>query len=79
MANRVKIIKLWNKSTFQDIIDVRSPAEFDEDHIIGSINCPVLNNEERIFIGKTYKNINPFKENQILAQIFLNLEKEYLF
>ena len=58
MANRVKIIKLWNKSTFQDIIDVRSPAEFDEDHIIGSINCPVLNNEERIFIGKTYKNIN---------------------
>jgi tRNA 2-selenouridine synthase len=27
---------------FDEIIDVRSPAEFAEDHIPGAINCPVL-------------------------------------
>jgi len=32
---------------FDDIIDVRTPAEFAEDHIPGAINCPVLNDAER--------------------------------
>ena len=32
-------------ATFDEIIDVRSPAEFAEDHIPGAINCPVLDNE----------------------------------
>ena len=33
---------------FDTIIDVRSPAEYAEDHIPGAINCPVLDDEERI-------------------------------
>lgn len=47
--------------TFDAIIDVRSPAEFAEDHIPGAINCPVLNNEERHRIGTLYKQVNAFE------------------
>ena len=28
------------------IIDVRSPSEFNEDHVSGAINLPVLSDEE---------------------------------
>ncbi|TNN10253.1 tRNA 2-selenouridine synthase, partial [Schistosoma japonicum] len=33
------------------IIDVRSPNEFNEDHIHGAVNIPVLSNEEREIVG----------------------------
>ena len=46
---------------FDAIIDVRSPAEFAEDHLPGAINCPVLDNAERITIGTLYKQVNAFE------------------
>ncbi|MDO9192691.1 MAG: tRNA 2-selenouridine(34) synthase MnmH [Undibacterium sp.] len=46
---------------FDAIIDVRSPSEFAEDHIPGAINCPVLDDEERIRVGTMYKQINSFE------------------
>lgn len=36
-------------------IDVRSPLEFATDHIMGAINIPILDNEERAIIGTLYK------------------------
>ena len=45
---------------FDTIIDVRSPAEFADDHIPGAINLPVLNDQQRAEIGTIYKQINPF-------------------
>lgn len=45
---------------FDTVIDVRTPAEYEIDHIPGSINCPVLNNEERVIIG-TLHNGNNFE------------------
>lgn len=45
---------------FDAIIDVRSPAEFALDRIPGAINCPVLDNDERILIGTLYKQESPF-------------------
>lgn len=36
-------------------MDVRSPLEFQEGHIRGAINIPLLNNEERIAVGTDYK------------------------
>lgn len=39
-----------------DIIDVRSPGEFLEDHIPGAINIPVLDNDQRAEVGTLYKN-----------------------
>ena len=32
---------------FDAVLDVRSPAEFDEDHVPGAVNLPVLTNAER--------------------------------
>ncbi|MDO4710855.1 MAG: tRNA 2-selenouridine(34) synthase MnmH [Peptostreptococcaceae bacterium] len=36
-------------------VDVRSPLEFEEDHIPGALNIPILDNEERAIIGTIYK------------------------
>ena len=52
---------------FDQIIDVRTPAEFAEDHIPGSINCPVLDNEQRIEVGTLYKQHSPFAAKKIGA------------
>lgn len=46
---------------FDAIIDVRSEAEFAEDHLPGAINCPVLSDAERIRIGTMYKQVNAFE------------------
>lgn len=50
---------------FTQIIDVRSPAEFEEDHIPGAINCPVLSNEERVIVGTLYKQVSPFEAKKV--------------
>ena len=52
---------------FDEIIDVRTPAEFAEDHIPGAINCPVLDNEERIRVGTLHKQVSPFEANKVGA------------
>ncbi|MEI7530319.1 MAG: tRNA 2-selenouridine(34) synthase MnmH [Betaproteobacteria bacterium] len=54
---------------FDDIIDVRTPAEFAEDHIPGAINCPVLSNEERIVVGTANKQDSPFEANKLGASL----------
>jgi tRNA 2-selenouridine synthase len=52
---------------FDEIIDVRTPAEFAEDHIPGAINCPVLSNEERVTVGTLYKQVSPFEARKVGA------------
>lgn len=54
---------------FDTIIDARSESEFALDHIPGAINCPVLNDEERILVGTTYKQINAFEAKKIGAPL----------
>ncbi|MEO0484764.1 MAG: tRNA 2-selenouridine(34) synthase MnmH [Pseudomonadota bacterium] len=55
------------------IIDVRSPAEFAEDHVPGAINLPVLDNYERAEVGTIYKQDSPFKARKIgAAKVFRN-------
>ena len=43
------------------LIDVRTPMEFDEDHIPGAYNVPLLTNEERVEVGTLYKQIGPIQ------------------
>jgi tRNA 2-selenouridine synthase len=38
------------------IIDVRTPAEWEQGHIPGSVNIPLFSNEERAIVGTRYKN-----------------------
>lgn len=52
---------------FDTVIDVRSEAEFAQDHIPGAINLPVLNNAERAQVGTIYKQQSPFAARRIGA------------
>ena len=61
MLKKYKIRKNWEYNNFDTIIDVRSPSEFAEDHIVGSINCPVLSDLEREKVGTIYKRESTFK------------------
>ena len=55
------------------VIDVRSPAEFAEDHVPGAINLPVLSNEERAEVGTIYVQQSPFLARKIgAAMVFRN-------
>lgn len=40
-------------------VDVRSEAEFEEDHLPGAIKFPILNNSERDEVGFLYKQVSP--------------------
>ncbi len=44
------------KANSTPIIDVRSPGEFEKAHIIGAINIPLFDNDERAKVGKKFKN-----------------------
>ncbi|MBC7157195.1 MAG: tRNA 2-selenouridine(34) synthase MnmH, partial [Rhodobacteraceae bacterium] len=52
-----------------EIIDVRSPAEFAEDHLPGAINLPVLDDAERARVGTIYKQQSPFLARKVGAAL----------
>ena len=54
---------------FDDIIDVRAPAEFAEDHLPGAISLPVLSDDERAEVGTIYKQVSPFKARKVGAAL----------
>ncbi len=59
----------WQDPRIDEIIDVRSPSEFAEDHIPGAINLPVFSDEERAQIGTIYKQDSPFKARRAGAAL----------
>ncbi len=58
---------LGTLAQFETIIDVRSPAEFAEDHAPGAVNLPVLTNAERAEVGTIYVQESRLKANRIGA------------
>ncbi len=56
----VSTCTLAQRGDFDEIIDVRSPSEFADDHLPGARNCPVLNDEERHHVGLLYAS-SPFE------------------
>ncbi|MBI1418846.1 MAG: tRNA 2-selenouridine(34) synthase MnmH [Limimaricola sp.] len=52
---------------FDTLIDVRSPAEYAEDHIPGAINLPALTNAQRAEVGTIYKQVSPFLARKVGA------------
>ena len=54
---------------FDEIIDVRSPAEFALDHAPGAQNHPVLDNEERARVGMLYVQVSPFEARKLGAAL----------
>lgn len=74
----IKTANLSQLDEFDEIIDVRTPAEFAEDHIPGAINCPVLSNEERITVGTIYKQVSPFEARKVGAALVAKNIAEHL-
>ncbi|MHB8166355.1 MAG: tRNA 2-selenouridine(34) synthase MnmH, partial [Sulfuricella sp.] len=62
-------LTLAQLARFDDIIDVRSPSEFRDDHIPGAVNFPVLNDEERARVGTIYKQTSAFDAKKIGAAL----------
>lgn len=56
-------------TTFDEVIDVRSPGEFAEDHIPGAINLPVLSDAERERVGTLYKQVSSFEAKKVGAAL----------
>jgi len=52
---------------FDEVIDVRTPLEFDADHIPGASNAPVLTDDERILVGTHYKQVSAFEATRMGA------------
>ena len=54
---------------FDEVIDVRSPGEYHEDHIPNAINLPVLGDEERQVVGTIYTQESKFTAKRVGAAI----------
>jgi len=68
---------------FDEVIDVRSPAEFAEDRLPRAVNCPVLDDEQRASIGTLYKQVSPFAAKKagaalVARNIATHIEQQFL-
>ncbi|HXZ55201.1 MAG TPA: tRNA 2-selenouridine(34) synthase MnmH [Burkholderiales bacterium] len=59
-VKRASTVTVAQLDAFDEVIDVRSPAEYALDHVTGALNCPVLDDEERARVGTMYKQISTF-------------------
>jgi len=55
MVTEIDIEYFINNSGYSQIIDVRSPKEYEKGHIPGAVNIPLFDNSERETIGTIYK------------------------
>lgn len=69
MARKFQTLSEFYAHGFDAVLDVRSPAEFAQDHIPGAINLPALNNEERAEVGTIYVQDSPFKARKLGAAL----------
>ena len=56
-------------SSFDCVIDARTPSEYVEDHIPGAISAPVLDDAERAQVGTLYKQVSPFEAKKVGAAL----------
>jgi tRNA 2-selenouridine synthase len=54
---------------YDEIIDVRSPSEFAEDHVPGAVNLPVLSDAERAEVGTIYVQVSKFQARRLGAAL----------
>lgn len=72
MFQDIELLDLLKKQKEESIalVDVRSPQEFAEFRIPGSINIPVFDNEERAEVGTIYKQVGPEAAKEKGLEIF---------
>jgi len=52
---------------YDEIIDVRSPSEYAQDHVPGAVNLPVLSDAQRAEVGTRYKQVSSFEARRLGA------------
>ncbi|MDO5057705.1 MAG: tRNA 2-selenouridine(34) synthase MnmH [Lautropia sp.] len=63
---------------FDAVIDARSPAEYQLDHLPGALSHPVLNDEERAIVGTLYKQQGAFEARRVGAgMVAANLARHW--
>ncbi|HMO47571.1 MAG TPA: tRNA 2-selenouridine(34) synthase MnmH [Rubrivivax sp.] len=69
MSLRLVTATEWDSDAqrFGQLIDVRSPAEFAEDHLPGAVNWPVLDDEQRRVVGTLYKQVSALQARKVGA------------
>jgi len=69
MAHELTSLTALLSHGYDTVIDVRSPAEYAEDHIPGAISLPALSDAERARVGTIYKQESPFRARKIGAAL----------
>lgn len=64
-------------NSFDEVIDVRSPSEFEEDHLPGALNLPILDDEERTEVG-TFHRHDPFQARRLGAALISRHAAEHI-
>ena len=54
---------------FDDVLDARSPSEYEDDHLPGAISTPVLDDAERALVGTIYKEQSAFEAKRAGAPL----------
>jgi tRNA 2-selenouridine synthase len=75
--NAPRLIGIADLAEFDEVIDVRSPSEFADDHIPGATNLPVLDDEERARVGTMYAS-ESFDARRVGAALVAAHVAEYL-
>lgn len=60
---------LAEPAPFDTLIDVRSPAEYADDHLPGAVNWPVLDDAERARVGTLYTQVSTFEARKLGAAL----------
>jgi tRNA 2-selenouridine synthase len=56
-------------ANYSEIIDTRSPSEWQLDHLPGAISLPVLEDTERAHVGTLYKHVSSFEAKKVGAAL----------
>ena len=74
--------QFWTLRQQLPVVDARSEGEFEQSHIPGAVNIPILNNDERITVGTLYKNAGAEKATlkgfELVGPRFHLIQKEAL-
>src|SRR5215470_4628988 len=54
---------------FDEVVDVRTPREYAQDHVPGAVNRPVLSDEERARVGTVYNQVSAFSGRKLGAAL----------
>ncbi|WAR22973.1 SELU-like protein [Mya arenaria] len=76
-SSRPEVIASHKDNRVTEIVDVRTPEEYEEDHIPGSVNLPVLTSLEREEVGLLYST-NRFQARKLGASFISKNISEHI-